>query len=219
MLLCLLSLASAAGASALEIISDTAERHARQQLQGQPGKVSITISPLDTSRLPPCSAFEAFTPAGARLIGRTQIGVRCLSPGAFTVLVSAQIAVTGNYVTTSKALRAGQAIEAGDIIVANGDIGSLPSGFLQEASAVLGKTLRNSIGAGQILRSDQIIAPLVIRQGQSVKVISTGSGFSVSAEGKALSNGTVGQLVQVRMSSGQTVTGNARADGAVEIPF
>lgn len=219
LLLSLLTLAGFAGANAPEIIADTAERHARQQLQNQPGKISITISPIDSSRLPPCSAFEAFTPAGGRLIGRTQIGVRCLGPGTFTILVSAQIAVTGNYVTTSKALRGGQVIEAGDIIVANGDIGNLPSGFVQEASVVVGKTLRNSIGPGQVLRSDQFIAALVIRQGQNVKVTSSGSGFSVTAEGKAVANATVGQLVQVKMASGQTVTGTARADGSVEISF
>ena len=131
---CLLTLAGIADANTPEIVADTAERHVRQQLQNLPGKISITISPLDTSRLPPCTAFEAYTPAGGRLIGRTQIGVRCLGPSTFTVLVSAQIAVTGNYVTTSKALRGGQVIEAGDIIVASGDIGNLPSGFVQDAA-------------------------------------------------------------------------------------
>lgn len=216
---CLLAVAGFADANTPEIIADTAERHVRQQLQNLPGKISITTSPLDTSRLPPCTAFEAYTPAGGRLIGRTQIGVRCLGPSTFTVLVSAQIAVTGNYVTTSKALRGGQVIEAGDIIVASGDIGNLPSGFVQDAAAVVGKTLRNSIGPGQVLRSDQIMAALVIRQGQNVKVISTGSGFSVTAEGKAVANATIGQLVQVKMPSGQTITGTARADGSVEISF
>ena len=102
---------------------------------------------------------------------------------------------------------------------ASGDIGNLPSGFVQDAAAVVGKTLRNSIGPGQVLRSDQIMAALVIRQGQNVKVISTGSGFSVTAEGKAVANATIGQLVQVKMPSGQTITGTARADGSVEISF
>ena len=79
--------------------------------------------------------------------------------------------------------------------------------------------MRNSLGAGQPLRSDQLLSPLVIRQGQTVRVISSGSGFSVSAEGKAINNATIGQLVQIRMESGQTVSGTARADGSVEISF
>ncbi len=219
-LLCFLAATKTSAANGPDfIITDAAERHARQQLQSVPGKVSITITPVDVRRLPPCSAYEAFTPPGARLIGRTQIGVRCLTPGNFTLLVAAQIAVSGNYVTTSRPLRAGQVIEAGDLIVSNGDIGNLPNGFLQDATMAVGKTLRNSIGAGQILRSEQLLAPLVIRQGQTVKVISAGSGFSVSAEGKALGNASAGQLVQVRMNSGQVISGMARADSSIEITF
>jgi flagella basal body P-ring formation protein FlgA len=134
-------------------------------------------------------------------------------------MVSAQIAVTGNYVTTSRPLRAGQVIEAGDLILASGDIGNLPTGFIQDTNGAVGKTLRNSLSGGQILRSDQLTAPMVIRQGQTVKVLTVGSGFAVSAEGKAMANAALGQLVQVRMTSGQSVTGTARADGSVEIPF
>ena len=62
-------------------------------------------------------------------------------------------------------------------------------------------------------------APLVIRQGQSVRVVSRGSSFAVTAEGRALNNAAEGQLAQVRMASGQTVSGIARADGSVEISF
>ena len=66
---------------------------------------------------------------------------------------------------------------------------------------------------------DQLLAPLVVRQGQSVRVVSKGSSFSVSAEGKALNNAADGQVAQVRMSSGQTVSGVAKADGSVEIAY
>jgi flagella basal body P-ring formation protein FlgA len=64
-----------------------------------------------------------------------------------------------------------------------------------------------------------LLTAFVIKQGQSVRVISTGAGFSVSAEGKAINNAGVGEVVRVRMESGQTVSGKARADGIVEISF
>jgi flagella basal body P-ring formation protein FlgA len=67
------------------------------------------------------------------------------------------------------------------------------------------------------LRSDQLIAPWVVQQGQSVKMQSSGPGFSVSSEGKALNNAAAGQLVQVRTNSGQTVSGIARPGGIVEV--
>jgi len=206
-------------AGEFEPVLDTAERFVRLQTQGLPGKVSITMGKLDTARLPPCTAHEAFSPSGSRLSGKTHVGVRCLGPNIWSVLVPVSIAVTGNYVTTARPLVAGQIVQGGDLNTISGDLSQLPSGVVTDPSSAVGKTLRNSLGAGQPLRSDQLLAPLVIRQGQSVRVTSTGPSFSVSAEGTALNNAAEGQLAQIRMSSGQTISGKAKADGSVEISF
>ncbi len=206
-------------AAETDLVVETAERYVRQQTQGLPGKVQIRIGTLDVTRLPPCTAHEAFSPSGTRLSGKTHVGVRCLGPAIWSVLVPVQIAITGNYVTTGRPLAAGQTIAAGDLIVSTGDLTTMPTGILGDPQLAIGKTLRNSLGAGQPLRSDQLVAPLVIRQGQTVRVISTGPGFAVTSEGKAMNNATEGQIAQIRMASGQTVSGVAKADGSVEISF
>ena len=198
-------------------ILDTAERHARLQAQGLPGKINIRPGKIDASRLPPCTAFEAYTPPGARMMGKTSVGVRCLGPNIWNVLVPVEISVTGTYVTTARSILAGHTIQASDLHVLSGDVSSLPTGIIADPASAIGKTLRNSLAAGQLLRSDQLVSPTVIRQGQTVRVVSIGSGFSVSAEGKAISNAADGQIVQVRMNSGQTISGVARPDGSVEI--
>ena len=71
--------------------------------------------------------------------------------------------------------------------------------------------------AGQALRGDLLVAPWAVQQGQTVRTVARGPGFSVSSEGRALNNAADGQLVQVRTPSGQTVSGVARANGVVEI--
>jgi len=198
---------------------DTAERFVRQQTQGIPGKTTITMGKLDTLRLPPCSAYEAFAPPGTRLSGRTHVGVRCLGPNIWSALVPVQIVTTGSYVTTVRPLGAGQLIQAGDLVTMTGDLSNQPTGVITDPANAIGKTLRNSLGAGQPLRNDQLLAPLVIHQGQSVRVISKGNGFAVSGEGKALNNAAEGQIAQIRMNSGQTVSGVAKSDGSIEIAF
>lgn len=202
-----------------DIVLDTAERYVRQQTQGLPGKVTITMGRIDTGKLPPCSAHEAFSPPGTRLSGKTHIGVRCLGPNVWSALIPVQISVTGNYVTTSRPLLAGQIIQPGDLATLSGDLSTQPTGVVTDPASAVGKTLRNSLGSGQALRSDQLLAPLVVRQGQNVRIFSRGTGFAVSAEGKAVNNAAEGQIVQVRLSSGQTVSGQAKADGSVEISY
>lgn len=202
-----------------DAVLDTAERYARLQTQGLPGKVTITVGRLDISRLPPCSAHEAYSPPGTRISGKTHIGVRCLGPNIWSVLVPVQVTVTGNYISTARPLVAGQTITADDLVTSAGDLGTLPAGIISDPANAVGKTVRNSLAAGQPLRTNQLLAPLVIHQGQSVRVVSKGPGFAVSSEGKALNNAAEGQVVQIRMLSGQTVSGVAKTDGSIEISF
>lgn len=202
-----------------DVVVDTAERYLRLQTQGLPGTVNITMGKLDVNRLSPCTALEAYLPPNTRLNGKTYVGVRCLGPNVWNVLVPATIVLTGNYVVSAHPLIAGQVVQADDLSTLSGDLSNLPTGIVTNPTSAIGKTLRNSLGAGQPLRNDQLQAPLVIRQGQSVRVTSHGAGFSASSEGKAINNAAEGQVVQVRMNSGQTVSGIAKGDGTVEIAF
>lgn len=215
-----LATASPCARALTDPILDTAERHARLQTQGLPGKVSITVGQLDIrTQLPPCTALEAYTPAGARMLGKTHVGVRCLGPNAWNVLVPVQISLTGNYVTTARAIMAGQILQTGDLATLSGDLANQPTGIVTDPTMAIGKTLKNSLGAGQPLRSDQLLSPLVIRQGQTVQLISRGPGFAVSGEGKAINNASEGQIAQIRMPSGQIVSGIAKPDGTAEVNF
>ena len=190
----------------------------RIQTQGLPGKVSYRITPLDNrTQIAACDAFEPFLPANAPPWGKLSVGIRCLGPSSWTIYMQAQISVQTNYVVAARPLMIGQTISASDIVSRSGDLGALPSGVLMEADQAIGKTVKMGISSGQPLRSDQLVAPWVVKQGQTVKTISQGSGFSVSSEGRALNNAAEGQIVQVRTPSGQTVSGIARMGGVVEI--
>ncbi len=106
-----------------------------------------------------------------------------------------------------------------DVSVVQGDLTQFPTAVVSDLSDAVGKTLSASVGMGQALRADSLRVTPAILQGQTVKVVSQGPGFRVSAEGKAIANAAAGQLAHVRTASGQTVSGIARADGTVEINF
>jgi flagella basal body P-ring formation protein FlgA len=58
-----------------------------------------------------------------------------------------------------------------------------------------------------------------VQQGQAVRLVSNGNGFSVSGEGKAIGNAGDGQIVQVRTTGGTVISGTARSGGMVEVAF
>lgn len=203
---------------AQESLTAAVERFLITQTRGLPGKVSIAIGELDPRlQVAPCSAYESFLPPGTRLWGRATIGVRCLAPSPWTIYVPVQIRVVGDHVVTARPLNAGQTLAVEDLALRSGDLTVLPTGVLTSLEQAAGKVLRNTLGGGQPLRSDMLLAPFVVQQGQDVRLVTHGRGFSVSSEGKALNNASEGQVARARAPNGQTVSGIARSGGIIEV--
>ena len=196
----------------------TLEDYLRIQTQGLPGKVSYSIGQIDArTQTTPCHAFEPFLPAGSKLWGKSTVGMRCLAPSSWTIYVPVQVNVSGSYLISARKMSTGHFLGKDDILVRNGDLSRLPANVLTDPTQAIGKTVKSGFSAGQPLRSDQLIAPWAVQQGQNVRTVSHGAGFSVSGEGKALNNAVAGQIVQVRTNNGQTVSGVARPGGIVEV--
>jgi flagella basal body P-ring formation protein FlgA len=222
----------ALGAGANAACAQTVERQApaaihkavdnflRVQTAGLPGKVSYTIGGIDPRIvLAACAAPEIFLPPGARLWGLTTLGVRCDGAAPWSIYMTAHIKVVGDYVVTARPLTQGRVLAAADIAVQSGDLTQLPTGILTDPQLAAGKTLTAALTAGQPLRQELLRSPVVVQQGQTVKLQSSGRGFMVTADGKSLNNAADGQIAQVRIANGQTVSGIARAGGIVEINF
>lgn len=192
----------------------------KTQTKGLPGQVSWEIGGLDPgNQLTSCSAFDIGRPAGARPWGRTNLVVRCLGEANWRIHVPVHIRVKAGYLVSARPIAQGQNVVAEDLATELGDLSELPGNILTDSALAVGKTAAASIPAGRPLRADMLRAPTVVRQGQSVKVISRGPGFAVANEGRALNNATAGQVVQVRLGSGQVVSGTAEAGGTVEVNF
>lgn len=190
------------------------------QSMGNPGKVKVTVGAIDPRlKLAQCMAIEVFLPAGSRAWGKTSVGVRCSAPVNWTIYAQANVSVNAPYLVAAKPLSQGHLMVAEDFFMQEGDLTQLPAGIFTDASQVLGRSVSSSVAAGSVLRQDFIKQALSIQQGQTVMLTTNGIGFTIAAEGKALKNAVEGQLVQVKVESGQTVTGVARADGKVEVSF
>ncbi len=190
------------------------------QNRGLPGQVSVEISPLDPgNQLVPCKAFDVSRPSGAKAWGRTNVVVRCLDEANWRVYIPVHIRVKAPYLISARPIAQGQVVVEEDLSSQIGDLSELPANILTEAERAIGKTASSSIPAGRPLRADMVKAQMVIRQGQTIRALSRGPGFAVANEGRALNNAVEGQLVQVRLGSGQVVSGIAKASGIVEISY
>jgi flagella basal body P-ring formation protein FlgA len=190
------------------------------QSKGLPGEVNVTVGPLDPRLfLASCPGFETFLPQGNKAWGRTTVAVRCTEPAHWTLYISAMVHVNGDYVAAVTPLAQGQQVSDKDIAVVHGDLTALPPGIITSPSQAIGMTVARSVPAGMPVRQDALKSQQAVSSGQVVRLVSSGEGFSVSAEGRALSNAGEGQTVQARTVNGQVVSGIARLGGTVEVNF
>ena len=196
------------------------EDFVRAQTSGYAGRATFTLGKIDPRlAVPACAALEVFVPAGARLWGNSSVGVRCGAPTPWTLYVGVTVRVNGSYVAAARTIAAGQTLTQADLSQVEGDLTQFTTPVVSDPAEAVGKTVSAPLAPGQPLRSDVLRVTPVIVQGQTVKLVSQGPGFRVSADGKALGNAAAGQLAHVRTASGQTVSGIARADSSVEISF
>lgn len=204
----------------LAALRSVVEQYLQAQSAGLPGQVSITVGALDQRMsLAACAAPEAFQQPGARAFGKTTVGLRCAAPTPWTIYVQAQVSVLAEYVAAAVPLAQGQPIDASQLVMVKGDLGSLPNGVLTDMAQAIGRTSSMSIAAGAPLRADIVKSRPVIQQGQSVRVVSGGANFKVSTEARAIGSAAEGQVVQARTAGGTIISGVARAGGLVEVVF
>lgn len=189
---------------------------------GLPGRVEVTVGALDERlRLAPCTNMVPFLPAGARLWGRSLIGVRCQdsgTPGAgWSVLVPVEVKVFGQALVATRSIAAGETPGLDSLALQEVELTREPPGVLTDPAVIGESALTRPLAPGQTLRRDHLRARPVVTAGDMVKLVANGSGFSITSYGKALTAAADGQTVRVQTESGRTLSGVARSGKVVEI--
>ena len=189
-----------------------------RETTGLPGRVAIEFGALDAQARPaPCARVEPFLPAGARLWGRTSLGLRCSDGAGWSAFLPVTVRVFSRALVAGRSLPAGHTLTEEDYRTEEIDLTQQPAGLLQEARYAMDKVLSRPIAAGQPLRREHFRARPMVTPGDPVRLVYEGTGFSVSTDGKALGSATDGEPVRVQTESGRVVTGIARGLRRVEL--
>jgi flagella basal body P-ring formation protein FlgA len=221
LLLCAGMMAIAAVASA-SLPADLSAR-LRLFLDQQPlpfdGEVEVVVGEPDSRlNLAACARYEPFIPSGTRLWGKTSLGMRCVEGANWTAFVPVQVKVFGPALVAARPVARGQMLGADDLRMERVEWSQWAPGVLAVApDQAEGRIATRGIQPGEALRRDMLRTPPEFLAGEPVRVIYSGTGFAVNAEGKALTQGTAGQSAQAALVGGRVVTGVVRTGKILEI--
>lgn len=220
--LCLLSGAAGAQAAAHETVRQFVQREAAAVAArlGANVRLEVTVGALPSGmQLAPCARIEPFVPSGVRLWGRTHVGMRCMDGANWSVLLPVTVKIFGPALVAARPLAALQAIAPDDLRIAEVEWTREPQGVATDPAQIDNRVLTRPLGVGQPVPLAALRAPLAVGQGDPVKVLGQGRGFSIQTDGIALAAAQEGQPVRVRTESGRILTGIARVGRSVEVQF
>ena len=148
-----------------------------------------------------------------------------LLPAAMLAAASAAMANTVRIVVPAHDVARGDVIGESDLTYTTVDGSALMSGVPTSINEIKGMQARRVLAAGQPFRGDDVRRPIVITKGQTVTMQFAAPGVELSAMGRAMTEGGVGDTVTIqnpasyRMISGVVISpGTVRATGPINAP-
>jgi flagella basal body P-ring formation protein FlgA len=196
---------------------------ARAEIRRQAPEATVEITPMDPRlRLPNCDRpLQASLPPNINLGARATVRVSC---GGGTVSWMATVPVSlfteVPVVVLRRALPMGSIVGAEDVTVAARRFPGTVKCCATAPEQVVGRLVRRSLSADQVLPLDAVEEAPAVRRGETVTVLASLPGLQIRASGVALADARAGETVRVRHATTLKVF-QARADtqGVVRVDW
>ncbi|HET8704869.1 MAG TPA: flagellar basal body P-ring formation chaperone FlgA [Pseudomonadales bacterium] len=183
-------------------------------------RYEVEIGYIDPSlNLPACPTEPLIEPtSGSQRVGRVTAKVTCNT--AWSIYVSANIKAYETIVVTATAVPRESQLTKDQLLLKEMDVTALRQGFYTSPDDVVGSVAKRAMPMDTVLTPSAISAPRLVKKGELVSIIASDGKVSVRAVGVALSEGAMGDLIQVQnKSSKKIVYGRINGPGSVAVNY
>ncbi len=127
-------------------------------------------------------------------------------------------------VVPSRDIARGEIISESDLTLGTAQASQIRSGTITSIADISGMQARRYLRAGELVLATDVRRPIVITKGETVTMTFDAPGISLTATGRALSEGGIGETVTVlnpvsyrQVMATVTGPGTVRADGAMPL--
>lgn len=173
------------------------------------------IPPVKT--LPPCEHTpDIIIPGQNRLLlGNFTVKAVCQKP-RWSIHVKANVHIELPIIKSARTIDREQIIQANDLTINLVNLKHIRGRYFTEIHAITGKMASRRISPAQIIRSNMIEQPQIIKKHDTVVIEAGHSGVTVTMTGQALESGAINESIQIKNnSSGKVVKAKILGSGRV----
>ena len=190
----------AMGIHPLADIRETATRFVEMQLQHEQQDYQVSAQALDPRlRLAACSsALAASLPFSSQANKYSVVAVSCEGEQPWSIHVPVDVKIFAEIVVTSRAIAQGTVLNKADFVLKRSEMSQLSGGYVTNLDAAIGQISVRPMRMGQALLTHMIKPAVIIRRGQTIRLLARNKGFEVSSSGESLMDGAIGERIRVR---------------------
>jgi flagella basal body P-ring formation protein FlgA len=176
------------------------------------------IDPL--LQLKPCAEKITITPPlRNQRNGKFSLKAQCKLPSPWSLYIPVRVQHYQLVVIAAEPIIRGSAINPRQLMLQEVEISTLNRGYYQNFQSVTGFIAKRGFKTNESIYPSGLVAPMLISKGEHIVIkASLGKTLKVRALGVALSNGALGDIIQVRNKSSQKVVeGRVKSAGVIEV--
>ncbi|MFT5722689.1 MAG: flagella basal body P-ring formation protein FlgA [Motiliproteus sp.] len=188
------------------------------QLQLQPhvdpgDQLRIQLDKPDSRlQLEPCGTALTFSSSRAIQAGSFSLKASCDYPRRWSRYLHGKVQLLREVLISTRALSPGHLLQANDMRLTAVDQNSLRDGFYTRGPQILGYALNRSLADNQPFSPKLLTPPVLIQQGETVRIQAGNNGITVEMAGTALESGALNQQIKIRNNRSERVI-TARVTG------
>lgn len=202
-------------------VTSEVQKAAREELARRADSAALVEPLFDVevvrSSRPVAACAKAVTvePIETRQPSRMRFAAVCSAPEGWRHEFVVRAAVTALVLVSAGEVPAGQVLEAADVKLERRDVSAVADS-IGSPQAALGLAPKRQLRAGELLRTSQLAAQLLVKRGDAVRIVARREQVEVTMGGEAMDSGARDAQVRVRTAGGNVLRTRVTGAGTVE---
>lgn len=193
-----------------EILTRKIEQYIHSELAPHPGgKVHVTADKIDSHlSFKACAENKlvVFNPYQTPVSNTSTFGIKCQEQdNHWSLYVPVRITILKKVYIAHRAMMKGERINGHDMYQAEIDVHQLKYGYFEDIDDLAGHVCKQNIPIDSPFNPHNVELAKIIRKGEKVAIVTNNNNLTVSMDGIAIDEGTMGDSIKVKNLSSKKI--------------